>query len=124
MQASHRTKVLYTRQSLIGINPGDLEPALGRKTQLPFRESKIRTSSDHILGERFCCLVQARTYERGCLLGSSTRRYCFHFMPETRVDGLFRASRGLGYRGRSEGSSDDPSVGWHAEWIRERRCQG
>jgi hypothetical protein len=50
MQAGHWTKVLYTRQSLVGVNPRDMEPALGKKTPLPFRQSKIRTSSDRILG--------------------------------------------------------------------------
>jgi hypothetical protein len=50
MQASHWTKVLYTRWSQIGINCSDIEPALRKKTPLPFQESKIRTSSDHILG--------------------------------------------------------------------------
>jgi hypothetical protein len=33
MQASYWTKVLYTRQLEIGINPGDMNQRLGKKTR-------------------------------------------------------------------------------------------
>ena len=53
MQASHWTKVLYTRWSQIGINCRDIEPALRKENPVPRVKDKNKLRSHSWIGILF-----------------------------------------------------------------------